>query len=508
MSHEPNTVQPLAQGHDASQAANGTAKKRWHVAGAAASLAGRALEKGSLRASVITLCSSAAGTGVLALPHAFANCGLVLGTVITIAAGVMNAYVCRLLVHACEGTQSRMYEEISVTLYGRASKTVLDVLQLFTLFGVSTALMIVCGDTFTSALPSDALEHVFGTHCARNSVSGDLPKDCVALATFPLILLFVLPLALMRDFSSLRYTNALSVCSVMLVLVTLAANARDPSSAISTKPSDHIEGHDTGLKAHHAHNLARLLFNFSSDVLVAIPVITMSFACQFNVPGIYNELKDRNTRKMDEVLFNSTFFLCILYCGIGIGGALTVPVSQWDDGFPGDILADDGSTSARAGWQNALMACARVAMCLVSIVVLPLMTLPMRSVLHYLMFQQESANATQTMHVAETVGLLGCAFGLSIIIPFLDFMVGITSSTSGVFLLTIAPTLFYLKLQARNHVSCPDAEYLLMEGQSGTPQQTKKSFITEKFIPYLTILIGVLILVMSTTFTLKTQFEK
>ena len=122
-------------------------------------------EKGRARSMTLSLVSSALGTGILTLPKAFSDCGIVLGAAITIGSAVMNFFVCKYLVVSCEATGSGSYEEVGVSLFSERVKSVIDYAQVGVLFGITTALFIVCGDTLGGVL-GDLDQYVGGAAAA------------------------------------------------------------------------------------------------------------------------------------------------------------------------------------------------------------------------------------------------------------------------------------------------------------------------------------------------------
>ena len=97
----------------------------------------------------------------------------------------------------------------------------------------------------------------------------------------------ILPLALLKDMSSLRFASTLSVSSVLFVMFVMLVRSSQALSAGSTPP------------------LMDLLFPPTvslSNVLNSVPVITLSFACQFNVPPMYHELRAKSLKRMDGVV--------------------------------------------------------------------------------------------------------------------------------------------------------------------------------------------------------------
>jgi amino acid permease len=185
------------------------------------------MEKGRARSSTVSLISCALGTGILALPHAFCQCGILVASLIVILAAILNNYVCQLLARSCDLTNSVSYEDIGVSLYGAGSKRAMDYIQAFVLFGITTALLIVSGDNLSGVLQSaDTLSSSdsavsISEYCTVAGTEMDVPSKCRLVATTLPTVLIILPLSLLKDMSSLRYTSTFCVACVFFVMFAL-----------------------------------------------------------------------------------------------------------------------------------------------------------------------------------------------------------------------------------------------------------------------------------------------
>jgi amino acid permease len=374
------------------------------------------------------------GTGILTLPKAFSQTGIVLGALVTIGAAMLNYWIMMMLTRSCQATGSRTFEEIGVSLFSSKAKTVIDSVQMFVLFGITTCLFIVCGDSLGGVL---SVAHQFSDStaaarlsdlCARDA-GGDYPFGCRVAATGVPAALVVLPLGLLKDTSSLRFASTLSVSSVLFVLLVVTARGIQG-----------VQGAG-GSAAFGRRGLLVPLTWSPIGILGSIPVIVMSFGCQFNVPPIFSELREKSVPRMSSILRNASAIWCGVYIGMGAFGCCAFP-----DGLPssaGDIL------TAFPAADRLIFVC-RIAMFVVVCCTVPLVLLPLRSAVTFLALSKFPEHAqelsfSRLWHVSQTVLLVLCAFGLSVVFPDLTFVVGLVGSTGGVFLLYIAPTAFWIK---------------------------------------------------------------
>ena len=140
-----------------------------------------------------------------------------------------------------------------------------------------------------------------------------------------------------------------------------------------------------------ADQVANILFptRKATDFLKAIPVITLAFSCQFNVPPIFSELQEKSLEKMDSIIFRASMAWCFIYITIGIAGTLAFPeTSSWPDGVSSDILTGFQS-------DDHLIFVARLFMFVVSCFTTPLLALPLRSIVHSLIKVLFNSDASQ-----------------------------------------------------------------------------------------------------------------
>ena len=160
------------------------------------------LERGGVRAggsasvasSVFNLANTIMGTGMLALPHAFATAGLASGLALCVVSAAANAFTNHLLTaasHRIEGTSLPAMAEAALPFWGGL---VMDVAILLNGLGVCASYMIVATDSFVE-------------------VTGVEVRQAWTL----LALALVAPLTLLRKLDSLRFTSLLAIVAVALI---------------------------------------------------------------------------------------------------------------------------------------------------------------------------------------------------------------------------------------------------------------------------------------------------
>jgi hypothetical protein len=79
----------------------------------------RPMGPGSLRGAIFSLSASALGAGILSLPYAFSNCGLLLGMILILLAGATFSIYFKVIVRALELEEKDTFIGLIKSLYGQ-----------------------------------------------------------------------------------------------------------------------------------------------------------------------------------------------------------------------------------------------------------------------------------------------------------------------------------------------------------------------------------------------------
>ena len=158
----------------------------------------------TLWSTSVTVVANLVGAGLLSLPYTLKRAGLATGVAAMVVMCCLNASSLLLIARCAELSGKYSYKDISkAALGGTAATLITGVMALYTL-GSCVSFVVLIGD-FVPSLVCEAgcdagAAHVLGTRWVAVVLVG------VAA---------LLPLSLLRDLSSLRFTSALSfVCIV------------------------------------------------------------------------------------------------------------------------------------------------------------------------------------------------------------------------------------------------------------------------------------------------------
>ena len=142
------------------------------------------------------------------------------------------------------------------------------------------------------------------------------PTDSIAAGrTFITIIIgggALLPLCLPRNLSSLKFSSAAGVVSMIFASCVIVAGFSDNSSAAVPMST-----------------IAR----FDGGVFTAMSLISVAFTMHYNAQRYYQELVDRTLPLMRRIIFGSFSFAFVLYAFVGCFGVL-----EFENGVQSDII--------------------------------------------------------------------------------------------------------------------------------------------------------------------------
>ena len=283
----------------------------------------------SIGSGVLNMSNTILGAGMLALPHALAQCGLVVGLLLLVLFAGLSLLGLHLVSAAADlaGRPASFYAVAEKAVPG--SGLLIDVAIAVKCFGVATAYLIIVGDAMPQAVaPFGAtgvlLDRRLWTLGAAVAVS---------------------PLAYLRQIDALRHTSLLALISVLLVTVraralqpatlyvTEAATARPSSlqpsgTEAATAPPSSLQPYVTEATTVRTQVLVVLfalqpgpsfdpcadrapaapcrgavpLATSAGATLGALPTFVFAFTCHQNVISVTNELSAPTPRRSLTVL--------------------------------------------------------------------------------------------------------------------------------------------------------------------------------------------------------------
>ena len=382
--------------------------------------------------STINLVNSVIGVSLLSMPFCFKKCGIILSIVLIVLSNLLNRFSCYLLLKSAIIAKRRNYELLAFHSFGSTGKLLVELSVLGFLLGTCIAFFVVIGDIGPSLV-----SQIIGVPNG--------PQLRALVMTF-LGMFVALPLGLLRRVDSL---TSFSMLSLILYLILVLKMVFD---AMVNSPDN--------------MNVQINYWN-SSHALSSLPIFSMALSCQTQLFAIFDSAfhhnNDFNTLRRLNATVNRSLNICsAIYISVGISGYIAFSGQP----FGGNILL-----SLPSSFLSTFTLIAFVFTVLVSF---PLCLFPCRTSLHSLLSRKGTTTllntASPSIHMSDhhfrllTVVLIVTTIGISILLPYIEFVLGILGSTIGAVICFIFPALIYLNLTSKNTTERLMAQFVVITG--------------------------------------------
>lgn len=375
------------------------------------------------------LVNAIVGAGIIGIPFAIKESGLVMGVLLLVLVGVFTEKSLRLIVDLASfhpklrNLGVLTYEDLMEIPYGRRGKNFVLISMLVLAYGAMVAYLLVV---------KDSVPDIFSL--------GDsfLEREVIMLVTS---LLIMLPLSLLRDISQLAFTSFLSVAADV-VLVVIACLFAPVESSVSAAG---------GLGAVIASNW------IDSGLFIGLGVLSTAMACQHSSFLISNTFRNHSSSRWARVTVISLSIATSLSLTLGVVGYL-----GFLDDTQGDVLTNFGT-------DNVYVHTARALLAVTMFLTYPMESFVARHVVAQLLFSGSMDNTTvdSSGHTVPESKWLGCIgrrerwtvyLYVAAVIPALVFkdlgpVLSLTGSLGASCVAYIAPGLVYLGVNGDDFIA-------------------------------------------------------
>jgi amino acid permease len=253
--------------------------------------------KSTVIVAAFNLTATIMGGGVLSIPYAYSKSGIILGSLLMVITAIITERSLYLLCLCSRLTGAATYGEVGEAAFGKNMEYFISfILGIFLMFAI-TGYMVLAKDIWT------ALVYIIG----RFDVTTTLPpSDELVLGV---TILLIVPFLVQKSLYALRFNCYISFSSVSILCLALIHQAWTTTSPTTMVWSNNI-------------NDALWWSTNFEDVLVAFPIISLSFVGIFNVLPIQNALF-KPTRSRILLAVDGSILSCFVVAQLfGLAGYL------------------------------------------------------------------------------------------------------------------------------------------------------------------------------------------
>ncbi|KAF8313105.1 hypothetical protein DL93DRAFT_2081473 [Clavulina sp. PMI_390] len=360
---------------------------------------------GGMLESIANMANSILGAGIIGLPYAIREAGLVFGIILLVSLCAVTDWTIRLIVINAKLSGRNSYIGVMDQAFGPAGRAAISFFQFAFAFGGMCAFGIIIGDTIP--------------HVIRAAIPGIQPNSFLSLVTnrsFIVVLCTVCvsyPLSLYRDISKLARASGLALVGMLIIVLSVVIEGEHVTEDLKGDPSQ------------------RYTF-IGSEVFQAIGVISFAFVCHHNSLLIYGSLNTPTLDRFAAVTHVSTAISLVFCLLLGLAGFLV-----FTDKTQGNILNNFAAN-------DTLINVARFCFGMNMFTTLPLELFVCREVIEQYFFEHEEFDHHR--HIISTTIILFGAMLLSLVTCDLGVMLEITGGVSATALAFIFPALCFIRL--------------------------------------------------------------
>uniref|UniRef100_A0A9J8C8S0 Solute carrier family 38 member 5a n=2 Tax=Cyprinus carpio TaxID=7962 RepID=A0A9J8C8S0_CYPCA len=380
--------------------------------------------KTSFGMSILNLSNAIIGSGILGLAYAMANTGIIFFVILLILIAVLSAYSIHLLLESAGVVGIRAYEQLGYHAFGQPGKILAAcIIILHNIGAMSSYLFIV----------KIELPHII------QGLWPDISDYWLVDGKYLIIIvsvIFILPLALMKQIGYLGYTSGFSLSCMVFFLISVSPlsirlhtvymyQSTLIMTEISLSQSVLMNTAITKLYPVKAYTTPPM-----TCTAFTIPIMAFAFVCHPEVLPIYTELKNPSKKRMQTVANISILVMSVMYLLTAIFGYLT---------FYGNVESELLEMYSK---KDILILCVRLAVLIAVTLTVPVVLFPIRRAILQLLFPDKPFHWVR--HISIAVCLLFLVNLLVIFVAKIRDIFGFIGATSAPSLIFILPGIFYI----------------------------------------------------------------
>ncbi|CAL7944097.1 unnamed protein product [Xylocopa violacea] len=358
---------------------------------------------------VMTLANSIIGVSVLAMPFCFKQCGIVLATLVLISSSTLSRLACHFLIKSAVMSRRRNFELLAFHAFGHMGKFLVELFIIGFLVGTCIAFFVVMGDLGPQ---------IVGKVIDKN------PEDIRTSLLVTTSIFIVLPLGLLKNIDSLS-----SLCTATIIFYLCLV------LKIIIESMQHIFAGDW---------YEHVYYWRPSGILQCVPIFSMALFCQTQLFEIYETIPNVSLEKMNQVVRGALNICTSVYLCVGFFGYIAFCTQP----FTGNILMSfEPSLSSEMIKMGFVFSIAFS---------FPLVIFPCRASLNSLLFRRVYAHEPSINYLPETrfrcltIMIVAVSLITGILIPNIEFVLGLVGSTIGIMICLIFPAIFFISISSKH----------------------------------------------------------
>ncbi|ESL06046.1 amino acid permease [Trypanosoma rangeli SC58] len=362
----------------------------------------RLVPDGGVVSGVFNLAAGSLGAGILGLPTAFRDSGVVAGTIYLFIIYLFTVLSMNLLARTAVKTGIHSYEKTGAQILGRGGDIFVVVIMFWKCFGACIAYVISVSDLISAFTTDDSVTGYWRT------------KSWNRILTSIFFFVFMLPLSLPKRINSLRHVSLFAVVFLVYFVIAVVIHCS-------------MYGFENGVR----ENL--YLFRGGNDGIQGLGVLMFAYLCQSNMYEVWNEMKPVKSVSQMTLETAISMFICT--------------VLLWFTGFFGYAEFGPDVTSSILRMykplQNVMMLIAYVGVLVKLCVAFALHILPCRDSIHHLLgWSLNEVAWWKNAVLCIVLSVIALIAGL--FIPNINIVLSLLGSLAGSFIAFVFPAIYLM----------------------------------------------------------------
>jgi amino acid permease len=282
------------------------------------------IDPGSIRGSIFNLSILSLGSGCLALPQSFGKMSILVNLIDIIIAAFASYWTLSIMIFSSEKYKVYSYSKINRVILGKGYSIFFDIIMLVYIFGVIILFQVIIYKLLGGIVNEfGQLGYSSMEDFSKNSFWKGLDFKFPIMFTIVLFILF--PLCIIDNISKMRFNSMFGLFSLIFLFFIIIfefpwyfKNYWD-KIYIESDESTHLNIWDISQG-----------FTKNLNFFKGTATLFFAFSCHGAAFPVYNELKNKNTRRIQKVFARSIILNSTFYIIVGLTGYLSDPINTPD----------------------------------------------------------------------------------------------------------------------------------------------------------------------------------